>query len=250
MRWRGARQALDGVEVDVALGGCRERGQRRARLSLALVGGHEAEVPLGGRNAVVAAQCAEHGNAEIAERLAQQLLVVIRADAVEDHARHLHVRVERAIAVHDGRRRAGHRCGIDDEQHRRVQQLRDVRGRGQLTAPRGSVEQPHDAFDDGDVGAALAMADERRDQLGPAQEGVEVAPGPARGERVIARIDVVGPDLVALHDAPARAQRADQAAGDRRLPGARARPGDHDAGDHAATTRSPAAPGCPHPSGA
>ena len=118
-----------------------------------------------------------------------------------------HVGVEGAVAVDDRRRRARHRGRVDDEQHRRVEQLRDVRGRGQLAAARGAVEEAHDALDDRDVGAGDAVADERRDQLRAAEEGVEVAARPAGGERVVAGVDVVGADLEALH-ASARGARS------------------------------------------
>src|SRR4029077_16277703 len=106
------------------------------------------------------------------------------------------------------------------------------------------------ALDHGEIGASLSVPDQWRDQVGPAQEGIEIAPGAARGERVVARVDVVGTDLEPLHDVPSRTQRADQATGHGGLAGARARPGDHDARDHAATTRCPAARGYRHPWGA
>jgi hypothetical protein len=128
-----------------------------ARLRLALVRRHEAEVALRRCHAVVAAERAEHGDAEVGERLAQQLLVVIRADAIEDHAGDLDIRIEGAVAVHDRGRRARHRCGVHDQQHGRVQQLRDVSGRSQLAAPRGAVEEPHDALHDREVGASLPV---------------------------------------------------------------------------------------------
>ena len=103
-----------------------------------------------------------------------------------------------------------------------------------------------------------AVAHERRHQLGPAQERVEIATRPARSERVVARIDVVGPDLEPLHHVPARPQRPDDAARDRRLPRPRARARNHDPRDHARrppevqriTIRCPAGRGCRHPSGA
>ena len=169
---------------------------------------------------------------------------------------------------------------------RSVEQLCDVGGRGQLAAPRGSVEEAHDALDDGDVRPLAAMAHERIHQLGPAQERIEIAPRPPRRERVVARIDVVGPDLEPLDDVPASSQRADDAARDRGLPGARAGARNDDARDQAppprhaykgvrplsmhpgatlgsgthvacltplcarATTRCPAGRGCRHPSGA
>ena len=159
------------------------------------------------------------------------------ADPVEDHAGHPNVRVERAKAVDERACRARHRGAVDDQDDGRIEQLGDVRGRGELAAPGGAVEHPHHALDDGDVRTRRAMAEERRDQLGSAEEGVEVAARAARRERVIGRIDVVGPDLEALDRQPRRAQRPDQAARDGRLAGARVRPRDHDPGDHADNQR-------------
>ena len=139
----------DLVEVDVARGrvAASVASASRARASRSSAG-IEAEMALGRGHALVAAQRAEHGHADAGQRVAQELLVVIRADAVEDHAGDLHVGIERAVAVHDRGRRTRHRGGVHDEQHRRVEQLRDVRGRGQLAAPGGAVEEPHDALDD------------------------------------------------------------------------------------------------------
>ena len=55
---------------------------------------------------------------------------------------------------------------------------------------------------------AAPWRSERRDQLGAAEEGVEVAARAARRERVVARVDVVGPDLEALDDVSPRARSA------------------------------------------
>src|SRR5271155_6212582 len=86
------------------------------------------------------------------------------------------------------------------------------------------------------------MADQRGDELRAAEKRIEVAPGTPSGERVVARIDVVGPDLEALNGRAVGTQRADQSARDRRLACARARAGDDDARDHAATARSVSRP--------
>ena len=149
--------------------------------------------------------------------------------------------------MHDRRRRARHRRRVDHEHDRRPQQLGHVRGGGELAPPRRAVEQPHHALDHRDVGAGAAVARQGRDQLRPGEERVEVPPRPPGGQRVVARVDVVGPDLEALHAQPARAQRPDQPARDRRLAGARARPRDDDARDHHSIpccARMPASNGC------
>ena len=85
---------------------------------------------------------------------------------------------------------------------------------------------------------ALPWRNERRDQLGAAEEGVEVAPRAARGERVVARVDVVGADLEALHGAGrARRSAADAArVATVVLPAPELVPRDDDARDHAAAS--------------
>ena len=183
------------------------------------------------RHAVVAAQRPDDRHAERLDRLAQEQLVVVGADLVDDDAGDLDVGVEGPVAVHDRGRAARHRGGVEDEQHGRAEQLRHVRRGGQLAAARGAVEEPHDALDHRDVGAGGAVQRQRRHQLRAGEERVEVAARPARRERVVARVDVVRADLEALHHQPPRAQGADQPAGDRGLARARARARHDDARD-------------------
>ena len=100
------------------------------------------------------------------------------ADAVEDHAGDVHVRVERAVPVDDRRDRAGHRGGVYHQHDRRAEQFGDMSGRCQLAPARGAVEQPHHAFDYGDVGAFSPVPGERSDQLRTTQEGIKVPSRP------------------------------------------------------------------------
>ena len=121
-------------------------------------------------------------------------------------------------------------------------------GGGQLAAARRAVVEAHDALHDGDVGPGAAVTKERCDELGPGEEGVEVAPGAPAGQRVVAGIDEVGADLEARRAQAARGERREQAGGDRGLAGTRARPADDDARDHAAAStglaRAAARPAC------
>ena len=94
----------------------------------------------------------------------------------------------------------------------------------------GPVEQAHHALDDGHVGAAGAMQEQGRDTAGAAQGGVQVAGRAAGGQRVVARVDVVGAHLVAGHDQAGGAQGRHQPAGDRGLAAARGRGGDDQPG--------------------
>ena len=65
------------------------------------------------------------------------------------------------------------------------------------------------------------------DRVGSAQEAVEVAPDPAGGELVVARIDEVGSDLGRGDGHPPAPEGRHQPGGDRRLADARVGPRDH-----------------------
>ena len=93
-RRRAAGEPLDRVEVAAACGRVGERRQRGGRLRPALGGGHQPEVALGRRDPLVASQRSEDRNSDPVQRLAQQLLVGVGADPVEDHAGQPHVGVE------------------------------------------------------------------------------------------------------------------------------------------------------------
>src|SRR5207245_7173571 len=94
-----------------------------------------------------------------------------------------------------------------------------------------AVEQAHHAFDDGDLSAGGAVPEQRRDQVVAAQERVQVPRRPARGQRVVAGVDVVGADLVPGDRQPPRAQRRHQPAGHGGLAAAGRRGGDDQARD-------------------
>ena len=202
------------------------RSMTRSRARRALRDRDEAEVALGHLQLGVAGQRAEHR--DVRQRLAQQRGVGLAADAVEDHARDVHVGVERAIAVDDRRDRARHRGRVDDQHDRCMEQLRHVGGRGQLAPPGCAVIEPHHTLDDGDVRAVRAVVEQRRDELRAGQERVEVATRAAGRERVVAGVDEVRADLERRRLVAALGERGDQPAGDGRLARAGARARDDD----------------------
>ena len=107
-------------------------------------------------------------------------------------------RVEGVEPVHDGGGGAGHLADVQHQDHRGVDQGRDVGGRGEPLAADLAVEQPHHALDDGEVGrlgVARAVQQQRGDLVGPAQVRIQVAAGPAGGQGVVAGVDVVRADL-------------------------------------------------------
>ncbi|SKZ48581.1 Uncharacterised protein [Mycobacteroides abscessus subsp. abscessus] len=103
--------------------------------------------------------------------------------------------------------------GVDDKNDRRVQQCCDVRGGaradrvrvGDVVSGDPAVEEPHDAFDHRYVGVETSGREQRPDQVGSDQVGVEVATDTSRGDRVIAGIDVVGADFERRNAVPGAA---------------------------------------------
>ena len=112
-----------------------------------------------------------------------------------------------------------------------MRELGDVRRAREPATPERAVEQAHDALDAGDVGGLRdegAVEQERNDALGALHVGVEVAPDPTAGRRVVAGVDVVGADLVGAHaDAPV-VQGCEEAGRHHRLAAAGGRRGDDD----------------------
>ena len=156
----------------------------------------------------------------------------LAGDAVDEHARQTHGRIEIAIAERHRADAARGPGSVDDQQHRRRQELRDLGGAAAVAVVADAVVEAHHAFDDGDVGIRGGADEQITHPLRRHQPGVEVAARPTGGEGVMGRIDEVGADLVRLDDESATAQRDDEAERDRRLADAAVRAGDHDAGRH------------------
>jgi hypothetical protein len=168
---------------------------------------------------------AEHRHPRRLQRLAEDRLVPVAADPVEDDAAEPDAGVEGGEPVHQRGHRPRLRGTVHHEQDRRPQQPGDVRGGGEARLDRrvrGPVEQPHDALDDGDVGrprVQRAAQEQRGDPLLADHPGVEVAARAPGGEAVVAGVDVVGADLVRRDGEPAGGERRDQSRGHRRLAG-------------------------------
>ena len=136
------------------------------------------------------------GTPTLGEGDPQDLLVPVGADPVEDDPAQPHPRVVAAEPVRRARppsgpaRRRPRRAAPGAPSSRATCAVEPVERRA---AP---VEQAHDALDHRDVRAGGAVQEQRHDQLLADQHRVEVAPGPAGGQRVVAGVDVVRADLV------------------------------------------------------
>ena len=128
-------------------------------------------------------------------------------------------------------------AGVDDQHDRRPEQPGDLRGRPAAVG-QPPVEEPHHPLDDGDLRAGRAVAGQRGDPVGADEHRVEVAPGPARGERVVAGVDVVRAHLERRHGGAPAAQRGHEPGRHRRLP----RPGGGRRDDEGARTHPTPAP--------
>jgi hypothetical protein len=177
-------------------------------------------VAVGGGDAGVAVEDAENRNAQRFDRFAEHRLVGRRTDAVQDHAGHPQLRVERRVTVYQRRHRARHRSRIYDEQDRRAEQLRHVGRRCVLPTPALTVEEPHHTLHHADIGPPGAVGEERAYKVRAGEECVEVATRPAGGERVVGGIYKVRADLEGSDPVASRGERGHQARGDRGLPGA------------------------------
>jgi hypothetical protein len=139
--------------------------------------------------------------------------VRLAPDIVEDDARHVQPWVEGAAAEDNGRGAAEGPGDVYHEHYRRLQQPGDVGGAGGVVARMVPVEEPHDPFDDRDIGLGGGANEELAHGALRTEPAVEVARGPARGPRVVPGIDVVRADLEGLHAKATPAQGSDEAQG-------------------------------------
>ncbi len=140
---------------------------------------------------------------------------MVGADAVEDHARQRAPRVEGC----DSRARSPRPSAPSTRRRRRAAPARRAASRRapvDASSPRPDApsKSPMTPSMTAMSAPVAAVAHERRDQLGAAEERVEVAARAVGRERVVARVDVVGADLEALDDEPAA--RAARRSGRRR----------------------------------
>ena len=217
------------VDVYVLCGLLRESVERGLRV-VPLRRRHQPEVARRCTDAGIAGEHPEHRISLLLDGAAHLGGVSVAAGLVEHHARHPHRRVVGGEATHQRADRARGRGDVDDEQHGRVGERRDVGGGGEPVGSQPSVEQPHDALDHRDVGGFRVQAsaqEQRRDELGRGEPRVEVAARSTGGEFVVAGVDVVGAALGGGNGVTVRPQRAHEADRHGRLALARRRGGHH-----------------------
>ena len=228
----GAGRRRDRVEVDVRGDQLGHGVDRRDGGRPVLGRGHQPQMPRRHGERVAAGQGAEDRQPDLGGGGAQHLLVAGRPDPVQHHPREVDPRVERPEAVQQSGEAAGLAARVDDQHDRRPQQPGDLSG-GAVAVGQPTVEEPHHALDDGDLRSGRAVAGQRGDPVGADEHRVEVAAGTARGERVVAGVDVVRAHLERRHGGAATAQRGHEPGRHRRLPRpGRGRPHDEGARAH------------------
>jgi len=126
-----------------------EGGHRCLCLGAALHHRYQAEVAGGCGDRVGAAQHAEYRCADLLQRLAEQVGVALRADPVEHHTGDPGAGWEGAEPVYQRGDRAALCGGVDDEDHRGVEQPGHVGGGAEVARPGAPVVEAHHPFDDG-----------------------------------------------------------------------------------------------------
>ena len=115
------------------------------------------------------------------------------ADAVEHHRRHLDVVAMMGEAFDQRRGGCAHALRIDHQDHRHVEQARQIGGRA--VAVGGAVEQPHDAFAEHQIDTAHGRIAEPGQGLDPHRPAVQVEAGPTGRAGMKHRVEIVGADL-------------------------------------------------------
>jgi len=161
----------------------------------------------------------------VLDHAAQPRFVTRAAEPVEDDAGDADVTIEGLIAEDERGDAAGHAAGVNDQHHRRPQQLRQG-GVAVAAVQREAVVQPLVALDEGEIGAARAGDERPQDFAAPHEikiKVVAVAPG---GETQPHGVNIVGALLERLHREAAGAQGGGEPERDRGLAGRLVRGGD------------------------
>src|ERR1017187_6595887 len=133
-----------------------------------------------------------------------------RTDAVADDAGHRNGGIEaRETRGHRGDRTRDAR-GVNDENNRRPEPLRNLGARALVAVWRRRIEQTHHPFDHRDVGARGRARKSRDHRIAIHHPAVEVMRANAGGAFVIGGIEIVRAALERRDLEPARAHRTDQ----------------------------------------
>ena len=127
----GAALAMMRVEIEMALGHCREPLDQRRQIGM-LAGLDETEMALGQRQRRLARHGAEDWHAERRDGVGDDGAMAFAGDAIQDHAGDAHRRIVRGKTSHDGRRRLRLPRHVEHEHHRQAEMRGEIGGRAAL----------------------------------------------------------------------------------------------------------------------
>jgi hypothetical protein len=142
--------------------------------------------------------------------------VALGADIIEQNAgnlRRLRVGLE---TQRDGGRTLPHAADVDHQDDGRLDDAGDI-GAAALEAGTATVEHPHHAFDQNQVGAERTLREHLAQRALAQHPGIEIAAGSPAHMRQVRRVDVVGANLEGLHREPAGFEGRDQPSREDRL---------------------------------
>ena len=171
--------------------------------------------------AVVAHHTAKHGNAEYRDRALQHIGMRRAADAIENDPGDSDARAMRGKAAHQRAGGGSLAPRIDHENDRPAGKGGKIRRRAGAVGR--TVEQAHDAFDDGNVAIEGQPAEQGGHGFRPHGPKVDVQARPSAGGSVESGIDIVRPQLCRGNAQPVAREQAERCRGQDRLAAARCR---------------------------
>ena len=194
---RGARR--DGVEIEMTFRHIGEPLDQRHQIGM-FAGLHETEMALGQCQRRLARHGAEDLYAERRDGVGDDDAMAFTGDAIEDHAGDAHGRIVGGKTPHHGRRRLRLARHIEHEQHRQLEMRGKIGGRAALPGGTvGAVEQPHDAFDQENIGAGCGLRRHGVEQRVRHRPGIEIDARRGGRRGMERRIDIVGSGLGRAH---------------------------------------------------
>ncbi|KAF1060887.1 MAG: hypothetical protein GAK45_02392 [Pseudomonas citronellolis] len=172
-----------------------------------LTGLDQAEVTAGQLDAALARQPAIPAQT-FGQATFEQLRMAQAADPVGQHASEWQVRLVARQAQGQGPEGLGHGRAIDHRQHRHAEMPR------QVSARRRTVEQPHDTFDEDQVGVGGSVPQQTAALLFANHPHVQLVHRRAAGALQDHRVEKIRPALEHPHLAPEVAVQARQGGGD------------------------------------
>lgn len=164
-------------------------------------------------------------------RFFENFQMTFGSDAIGDQAGDMEVGIIVFKARSDGIDGSGHARCVRDEQNRSLEPFGDFCGGSDVRRRAGSIEKPHDAFDQGDIGAFRRAGEGSEDSFAPHHPTVEIVTRTLQILLMVARIQIVRTGLETDHSQASITQSAGHCEHRRGLAGSARTGGDHQTGN-------------------